>query len=165
MTAQEFINFWQNKKDHDSSPAIGIGIHWDKIAQDSKVIQYTGEGAWIKIGDFFPPLWGNFKRTLLKEWLDPTRPDYNKFIEEEKSVEKVQLYDQKGLIYPDFSAFADESGLKGILADGSHRYIDINYLIINGKKFDQEIEKCRLDVICLENLHEVLSTIDFEVIK
>lgn len=166
MNAQEFILYWhwQNKKDHDGTPAVGIDIHWDKIPKDSKVMQYFGKSAWDKIGDFFPPLWGNFKRTPLREWLNPNRPDYNKFIEEEKSVNKIQLYEEKGLIYTEFCAFADELGERGILADGSHRFIDCNYLIINGKELTKEIEKCRLDIICLKNLHEVLTPVDFSVI-
>lgn len=143
---------------------LGIGINWDKILPDSKVIQFHGEYAWKKIGDFYPPLWGGFNRTKLKEWLKNTRPDYDKFINEEKSVGKIKLYDEKGLIYPNFCAVADETGSEGILADGSHRFIDCNYLIIKGKNLKEDIKKCRLDVLCIKNLNEVLTPIDFQAI-
>lgn len=164
MNTNKFISYWRNKLDHDGSPAVGIGIEWDKVSQDSKVIQYTGHDAWNKIGDFYTPLWGGFDRTILKEWLNPDRSDYSKFINEEKSAGRIHFYNKNGLTYPDFCAFADYSGSKGILGDGSHRYIDCNYLIINGKDFTEDIKKCRLDIICLKNFHDVLSSTDSRVI-
>jgi hypothetical protein len=165
MNAEEFITYWQNKKDHDGSDSVGVGIHWDKIRLTSKVNQYFGMNAWDEIGEFYAPLWGGFDRTKLKGWLNPSRHDYNKFIDEEKSVGKIDLYKEKGLIYPDFCAFSDTSGKNGILGDGCHRYIDCNYLMMNGMDFSKDIQKCRLDVICVDNLNEVLTPVDLEVIQ
>src|SRR3989344_3189849 len=165
MTASDFISYWKNKTDHDDTPAVGIGVNWDKISSDAQVSQYIGEEAWEMIGNFYPPLWGNFKRTQLKEWLDQTRSDYDKFIEEEKSVGKIDLYKDNGLIYPDFCAIADESGIKGLLADGSHSSIDFNYLINQDPKFKEEIKKSRLDVICVNNPNQVLNPIDLTAIQ
>ncbi len=164
MTADEFIDYWQNKLDHDGSFAVGIGVNWDRIKKESEVIQLHGDEAWHEIGNFYSPLWGGFDRTKLKEWLSPKRNDYSKFIDEEKSAGKIDLYNSKGLIYPEFCAFADESGAKGILGDGSHRYIDCNYLIMEGRDLKKDIEKCRLDVICLPNIKEVLTPIDFQIL-
>ena len=73
---------------------------------------------------------------------------------------KIELYEGKGLLYPEFCTFADESGTIGSLGDGSHRYIDCNYLILNGKNLKESISKCRLDVLCMPNLAEVLSEND-----
>lgn len=164
MKLDEFIEYWTTKLDHDGSPAIGIEIRWSKIQSDALVKQYTGHEAWSTIGNFYTPLWGDFERTILREWLNPNHPDYDKFIAEERKAGKIDLYAKNGLLYPDFCAFADKSGLKGVLADGSHRFIDINYLIITGKDFEKEIIKCRLDVIYLSNLKDVLAPIDSQVI-
>jgi len=164
MDAEEFVRYWQNKKDYDGTDAVGIGKNWTKVLPTSKVNQFFGVNAWDQIGKFYSPLWGGFDRTILRGWLNPDRHDYQKFIDEEKSAGKIDLYDKQGLIYPEFCAFADESGENGILGDGSHRYIDCNYLILNGKDMTKDIEKCRLDVICLPNIKEVLMPIDFQVL-
>lgn len=165
MTVNEFILYWQTKRDHDGSPAVGIGVHWDKIKQESKVLQFYGENAWEKIGEFYAPLWGNFDRTKLKEWLNPNRHDYQKFIDEEKSVGKIDLHATKGFICSKFCAFADGYGTKGILGDGSHRYIDCNYLMMKGIDLKEEIKKCRLDVMCLINIQEVLTPVDLQALS
>jgi hypothetical protein len=159
MNAEEFVTLWENMKDIDYSPAVGIGVYWRNIPiQNSTVQQYFGKDAWEKVGLFYAPLWGNFKRTTLKEWLNQSRPDYQKFIDEEKV--KIGFYDKNGLVYPDFCAISDETGLIGVLGDGSHRYIDCNYLILNGKDLSNDINKCRLDVLCVPNLDSVLSEND-----
>lgn len=159
MTAGEFIIEWKDKLDTDSTPSVGIGIFWNKISiQNSTVQQYFGESAWEKIGIFYPPVWGNFTRTALKEWLNQSRPDYQKFIDEEKV--KIEFYDKNGLVYPLFCALADQSGMVGVLGDGSHRYIDCNYLILRGKDLNNDIKNCRLDILCVPDLTEILSELD-----
>jgi len=157
MTVQGFVNYWSLAKDIDGSCAVGLGgINWQAVPKDSgRVLQFCGYNAWKEIGEFYAPHWGNFDRTKLKEWLNPDRKDYNKFIDEEKN--KIALYDIEGLIYPLFCAISDESGRFGILADGSHRFIDCNYLIMNGKEFKNDICSVRLDVLCVPNLKEVIT--------
>ncbi len=159
MTADEFIAEWKDKKDTDGTPAVGIGIFWHKVQpQNSTVQQFFGKEAWEKIGQFYAPNWGNFTRTTLNEWLDQSRPDYQKFIDEEKV--KIEFYKQNGLIYPLFPAFADKNGTIGSLGDGSHRYIDCNYLILNGLDMSSDIEKIRLDVLCVPDITAILSPLD-----
>lgn len=161
MDALDFIEKWTGEKDTDGTDAVGIAIDWTKIPLlDSRVLQFTGKEAWWnQIPKFHTPIWGSYDRTTLREWLNPKRQGYEKFIQDEK--EKVEFYRKNGLVYPEFCAFADEAGERGILADGSHRYIDCNYLILQGEDFNGDIEKCRLDVLCLPNLSEVLSPIDY----
>lgn len=123
-------------------------------------MQFFGEDAWKKIGEFWAPYWGNFTRTILADWLNRERLDYQKFIDEETVVGKIDLYKTQGLINPYFCAFADPFGKVGSLGDGCHRYIDCNYLIQAGKDMIKDIKKCRLDVLCLPNLSLVLSHAD-----
>lgn len=160
MTVEEFIAFWKDRKNvKNNNPTVGIGMFWEKIPiKDCTVQQYTGKEAWQKIGEFWAPYWGNFTRTTLKEWLNQSRPDYQKFIDEEKV--KIEFYDQNGLVYLLFCAFADETGTIGSLGDGSHRYIDCNYLIMKGKDLSGDIKKCRLDVLCVPDLTQILSPLD-----
>lgn len=165
MDINEFIKYWKGKRDHDDTPAVGIGINWDKIPQTSIVQQYFGEEAWNRIGDFYAPVWGGFKRTQLNEWLNPKRDDYDKFIAEEEAVGKIDLYRKNGLMYTYFCAFADKDGHLGVVGDGCHRYIDLNYLIMKGDIDGDEIKKSRLDLIYLDNLEEVLGTSDYEIIE
>lgn len=164
MDARDFMNYWRNKLNHDGSPAVGIGISWDKIPQDSSIIEYTGEEAWDRIGDFYAPVWGGFKRTKLNEWLNPKRDDYDKFIAEEEAVGKIELYRKNGLMYTEFCAFADKDGSLGVLGDGCHRFIDLNYLILKGEVEQDEVKKSKLHLVCVDNLDEVLSPLDYEVI-
>lgn len=163
MNTTEFIHKWRNKTDYINGikmkPSIGIGIHWNKIRPESVVKQYFGEKAWHRIADFYTPLWTNFDRTLLRKWLDVNRPDYSKFIDEEKK--KIELIKNSGMQDYEFCAFANTTGDKGILADGSHRFIDCNYLMLKeGLILDNEISKTILDVLCVENLREVLTPVD-----
>ena len=159
MKAEEFVILWENMKDTDGSLAVGIGINWRNVdTQNSTVQQFFGKEAWDKIGEYHAPYWGNFTRTTLKEWLNQSRPDYRKFIDEEKV--KIEFYDKNGLIYPLFCAFADEAGTMGSLGDGSHRYIDCNYLILNGKDLSGDITDIRLDVLCVPDLTAFLSSSD-----
>lgn len=161
MSADEFVKEWMDKKDTDDTPSVGIGIFWDKVqTQNSTVQQFFGKEAWEKIGEFWAPHWGHFTRTILKEWLNQSRPDYQLFIDEEKSAGKIDLYDREGLIYPEFCAFADENGLIGSMGDGCHRYIDCNYLILNGKDLSADIDKIRLDILCVLDLSAILSPAD-----
>lgn len=159
MSVDDFISYWEKCQDTDGTPAVGIYVNWEKIQPDfCRVDQYFGKRAWEKIENFYPPLWGSFDRTLLKEWLNSNRIDYQKFIQSEEN--KIQRYKEHGLLYPLFCAISDLSGNHGILADGSHRFIDCSYIISKNRLFNQEIEKCRLDVLCVPKLDEVLSTID-----
>lgn len=159
MIREEFIDFWKDRKDIDGTPSVGIGVFWDNIPINGcNVMQYKGKEAWDMIGEFWAPHWGNFKRTTLKEWLNQSRSDYQKFIEEEKL--KIEFYNQNGLVYLYFCAFTDEKGSIGSLGDGCHRYIDCNYLILNGKDLSNDIKTCRLDVLCVPNLASVLSEND-----
>ena len=161
MTADEFLAEWKDKKDTDGTPAVGIGIYWPQVQpQNCTVQQFFGEEAWKKIEEFWAPYWGHFTRTALKEWLDQTRPDYKLFIDEERAAGKIDLYDQQGLIYPEFCAFADETGAVGSLGDGCHRFIDCNYLILNGKDMSADIKNVRLDVLCVPDLTAILSASD-----
>lgn len=161
MTAYEFILEWSNKRDTDNTQAVGIGIFWSKIQiQNCTVQQYFGEEAWKKMEEFWAPLWGHFTRTTLKEWLNQLRPDYQLFIDEEKAAGKIDLYNEEGLIYPEFCAFADKTGLVGSMGDGCHRFIDCNYLILNGKDLSADIKKVRLDVLCVPDLTAILSPND-----
>ena len=65
---------------------------------------------------------------------------------------------------PKFCAFvynsqdkADSIGFSGILGDGSHRFLMCNYLERKGKKdFSEDIKKCTLDIVYLENLCGVI---------
>lgn len=159
MTADEFVKLWEVMRDTDDTEAVGIGINWRNVdTQNSTVQQFFGEEAWEKMGEFHAPYWGNFTRTTLKEWLNQSRPDYQKFIDEEKV--KIDFYDSHGLVYPLFCAFADKTGTIGSLGDGSHRYIDCNYLILKGKDLKNDINKCRLDVLCVPDLTTFLSPLD-----
>ena len=159
MNTDEFIATWREMKDADGTPSVGIGIYWDNIqTQNSKVHQFYGAEAWEKIGLFYTPVWGNFRRTTLKQWLDQSRSDYLQFVDEEKV--KIEFYDKNGMVYPLFCAFADESGEIGVLGDGSHRYIDCNYLIFKGKDLSNDIKNCRLDVLCVPDLAAILSSLD-----
>lgn len=157
MNVDEFVGQWTSKKDTDGSDAVGLDIAWPAIPKDSKVIQFFGQVAWEKMKDFYAPVWGNFRRTKLGEWLDNTRDDYQRFIDEEKI--KIEFYKNNGLPvgYREFCGFADESGETGVLADGNHRYIDCNYLILQGADIRNDIEECRLDVLCVKELSSVLS--------
>ncbi len=158
MNALEFVSEWQNKKDPDGTPAVGIGIYWGMIKPSSSIEQYFGKEAWEKIGEYYAPIWGNFTRTKMKEWLNVEREDYQKFIDEEKI--KIDFYRKNGLIYPEFCAFPDFETSSGVLGDGCHRYINCNYLIMKeNPSFD--VSKCRLDVVVVENLSEVLTPTDF----
>lgn len=159
MTTNEFIKFWENLRDTDGTNAVGIGINWRNVdTQNSTVQQFFGEQAWKKIGEFYAPYWGNFTRTTLKGWLNQSRSDYQKFIDEEKT--KIEFYKNNGLVYPLFCAFADKTGAIGSLGDGSHRYIDCNYLILKGKDLKNDINNCRLDVLCVPDLTTILSSLD-----
>lgn len=161
MNTDEFISEWELKKNvKNNNRAVGIAINWRIIPQQSKVVQLFGEEAWSKIGDLYPPIWGNFKRTKLKEWLNPKRPDYKKFIDEEKN--KIEFYGKNGLPkgYRKFCAFANLDGSVGVLGDGSHRYINCNYLISQGVNLNKDIKKCKLDLLCLPNPQEVISSVD-----
>lgn len=160
MNAQEFVNEWIHKKDTDDTNAVGIAINWNAIPFDSKVLQFYGSSAWEKIETFYTPVWGNFSRTKLSGWLNPNRTDYKKFIDEEQL--KIEFYKNYGLPigYREFCAFADDSGNIGVLGDGSHRFIDCNYLILQGTDLGSEIALCRLDVICIKDLSKILSIQD-----
>ncbi len=159
MNTDEFITTWREMKDTDGTPSVGIGIYWDNIqTRNSKVRQFYGEEAWKKIGLFYTPVWGNFRRTTLNEWLNQSRIDYQRFVDEERV--KIKFYDENGIVYPLFCAFADETGTIGLLGDGSHRYIDCNYLILKGKDLSNDIKNCRLDVLCVPDLTTFLSPSD-----
>ncbi len=161
MTADEFIAEWKNKKNTDSTPAVGIGIFWDKVdTVNSTVKQFFGEEAWKKMEEFWAPYWGHFTRTTLREWLGQSRLDYQLFIDEERAAGKIDLYDREGLIYPEFCAFTDKTGSVGSMGDGCHRFIDCNYLILNGKDLSADIKKVRLDVLCVPDLTAILSPSD-----
>lgn len=157
MTVDEFIDQWTSKMDTDGSSAVGLDIAWSVIPKDSMVTQFTGQDAWEKMKDFYAPVWGNFKRTKLGEWLDYKRDDYQAFIEEERV--KINFYRASGLPlgYREFCGIADKSGKIGILADGNHRFIDCNYLISQGVDLNSDIEECRLDVLCVKDLSSVLN--------
>lgn len=160
MTAGEFIEKWENEKNvKDDRKAVGICIHWRNIPLDSKVLQFSGKDAWGEMEKFYAPVWGNFKRTILREWLNSNRPDYQKFIKEEQ--EKINFYRENGLTYYNFPAFADATGELGVLGDGNHRFIDCNYLIMEGKDFQEDIKKVRLDILCVNDLRLILSPNDF----
>ncbi len=159
MTASEFVEFWKDRKDTDGTNAVGIGVSWPNVVvENCAVDQYFGNDAWEKIGQYWAPYWGNFKRTTMGEWLDQSRADYQKFIDEEKT--KIEFYNDNGLVYPYFCAFADKTGSIGSLGDGCHRYIDCNYLMLKKKDLSKDIEKCRLDVLRVPNLSLVLSEND-----
>src|SRR3989344_1756383 len=101
MNTDEFIATWREMKDADGTPSVGIGIYWDNIqTQNSKVHQFYGAEAWEKIGLFYTPVRGNFRRTTLKQWLDQSRSDYLQFVDEEKV--KIEFYDKNGMVYPLF---------------------------------------------------------------
>lgn len=159
MDALDFIYEWFHQYDvHDRKRTVGIGVDWNKIRPTSVVKQFYGKEAWLKIGNFYAPVWGGYERTKLIEWLNPLRFDYQRFIEEEKS--KIDMYRKIGLCPDKFCAFADSSGDNGVLGDGNHRYIDFNYLILEDEQYKKQLSHCRLDVICLENLNDVLSSSD-----
>ena len=91
------------------------------------------------------------------------RTEYRSKMRDAKSAEereKISMYRLKGLFPNRFCAFSDMSGMIGVLGDGNHRYIDFNYLILEDPRRREDIRKSRLDILHLNNLHEVLSQTD-----
>lgn len=164
MNASGFVNYWSARIDTIGliKPTVGIAISWSRIKKDAKVRQFTGQDGWKYMGCLWTPIWGNFKRTKLSDWLDTKRKDYQLFIDEEKI--KIGFYRNHGLPtaeYREFCGFMDIKGNTGILGDGNHRFIDCNYLtLVEKKDLSQHINNIRLDIIYLDNLQEVLSDQD-----
>lgn len=158
MTAQEFIKKWTNMWDLDGTPAVGIVINWKRIPLNSKVIQLLGRGAWNKIYQFSPPWdFGTNIRKPLRHWIDTKCPNYLQLIVDETNNGKMQFYQNNGLTYFDFCVFANTSD-KGVLGDGNHRFLICDYLKSKGKDFSKDIERCRLEILYLENLEEVIES-------
>lgn len=160
MNAAGFVSEWSQKKDTDGSDAVGICVNWHKVRLDSRVKQYFGDKAWKQIESYYTPNWDSFQRTKMGAWLDTSRRDYQQFIDGEQK--KIVLYRERGLIYPEFCAFADSRSGTGVMGDGCHRFIDCNYLILVEKlDLSGDIAKCRLDILLADNLLEIISPIDY----
>ncbi len=154
MTAEEFKNKWEELRTSMGNKVVGIDVCWPRIPPDSRVVQFFGEEAWNKIYDFSPP-WDHKtnQRRSLRHWIEAQSPNYWGVIKKEGITYHCS---QDGLEYPFFCAFADAAGLKGILADGNHRFLICDYLMRQGEVFSRDIERCTLDVVCLSNLTEVI---------
>lgn len=155
MNAKDFIDKWRWQKDPDGTERVGIVVNWEGISMDAKVFQYSGEEAWKKIEEYAPP-W-HHEGGVVKSfsiWIGSEK--YLAEIEREKQTGKLNIYDEHGLEYPFFCVFATADGSKGIVGDGNHRFINCRYLIDQGKDIKEDINRCTLDVLCLENLSEII---------
>ena len=154
MTANDFINNWKDKRDPDGTPMVGIVVCWEKISPQSNVIRVTGQDAWQNILEFAPPWHLNGVVKPFKEWLETK--EFLEEVERERITGKLGHYEEKGLEFPHFCVFANENGLKGIVGDGNHRFLNCKFLESQGKDFKQDIARCTLDILCLNNLSEVI---------
>ncbi len=138
MTTEEFINKWRWQKDPDGSEMVGIVINWDKIPNYAPPWHYEG-------GEIRP----------FSHWVGSK--SYLEEIERERKAGKLSYYDEHGLEYPFFCVFANADGSKGIVGDANHRFINCRYLIdYQSKDLKNDIARCTLDILCLENLKEVI---------
>lgn len=163
MNASEFINKWRDLDDTDKTPLVGIEKNWDKINELSQVKQYSGLDAWQKIYEFTPPWNDPGNRITFRDLIFQKKPFYIAEIEREKSKlndNKFNFIITQGLVYPldpKFIAFADMTGKRGVLGDGCHRFLVGDYIHRSGiRDLSEFINQAELDVIILENFHDVI---------
>lgn len=154
MTANDFMNKWKDEKDPDGTPMVGIVVHWEKISPQSRVVQLLGQEAWQRMLEYAPP-WHNAGVVKpFKQWIGSEA--YMEEIERERQAGKLEYYENNGLEYPFFCVFATGDGLRGVVGDGNHRFLNCEFLEGQGKDFSQDIARCTLDVLYLPNLSEVI---------
>ncbi|MDD5552077.1 MAG: hypothetical protein PHI88_02905 [Candidatus Pacebacteria bacterium] len=169
MATEKFIEKQEKKLKGEAE------INWDKIPRtNSDPIPFIGQEAWDKINNFSPlskhhlNLMGKEVAKSFKYIIEEKEDHYKSFLREEKEEEgKVTIGDLKreGLREPIFLAFAYNNPFKrfikgfwGILADGNHRFIMCKHLIWSGEKdFIKDIERCRLYIIYLKNLRNLVN--------
>lgn len=157
MTAEEFIQKWQNSINYLGLPSVGIHVGWDLIDLSSQVKTLSGQEAWNLLYACKPP-W--FKKPqIFRELVATKNSDYLQIVTEETNNGKIEYYRRNGLKEPAFCVFAKQDGSFMLLGDGNHRFFDCIYLIDTEKRnFDSDIEKTMVDVIYLFNLADVLRT-------
>lgn len=155
MNGKDFTNKWKDQKDPDGTSRVGIVVNWEEISLDAKVLQYSGKKAWNKIKEFAPP-WHHEEGVVrpFSIWIGSEK--YLAEIEREKLAGKLKYYEEHGLEYPFFCVFANKDGSKGIVGDGNHRFVNIIYLIDQGKDMESDIIRCTLEILCLDNLSDVI---------
>ena len=154
MTAEDFINKWRWQSDPDGTPMVGIVVNWDRIPLDSNVVTFMGADAWKKIMDYAPPWHNDGVVKPFSQWIGSK--GFSDEVESEKKAGKLDYYNKHGLEYPFFCVFATKDGSKGIIGDGNHRFVNCKYLQDHGKDLSMDIARCRLEVICLDNLSEII---------
>ncbi len=154
MIGEEFITKWRNRCDPDGTPMVGIVVNWDKIQANSKVIQFLGKEAWEKILDYAPPWHIDGVVKPFKQWIGDSA--YLEEIEREKQAGKLHHYERNGLEYPYFCIFALEDCSKGVVGDGNHRFLNCRYLESEGKDLSKDISRCTVDILCVNNLSEII---------
>lgn len=163
MRASEFINKWKGEKDSDGTPLVGISVYWENIKSDCRVIELIGNQAWERIYDFTPPWYEREKRLSFRDFIKGGRQEYKGEISMEKGkieynkFEYIKKYGLMPPLSPRFVAFAEQSGSKGVLGDGNHRFLVADYIIHNENiGLIRDIEGAELDIICLQNFNEVI---------
>jgi|SRR3990167_8933535 len=154
MTSGDFINKWRDQKDPDGTPLVGIVVNWEKISPQSKLVQFSGREAWQRMLEYAPPWHNDGTVKPFKQWIGSRA--YVEEIEREKQAGKLGYYEKNGLEHPFFCVFATEDGLKGVVGDGNHRFLNCKFLEGQGKDFSQDIARCTLDILCLPNLSKVI---------
>lgn len=163
MNADEFIKKWEDKLDTDDTPLVGVDKNWDKIKDDSLVIQFKGEEAWQKIYKFTPPWYAYGMRLPFRDLIDSSREYQNEIKREKEKKEQnkfdyILKYGLSGPLSPTFIAFADLTGSRGVLGDGCHRFLVADFVIRDKMRdLSEDIKRTEIDIICLENFSEVLS--------
>lgn len=163
MNKFEILDYWKKKKDqHKDRDAVGVDKRWDKIKPDFEWIRLNGKKAWARISKFYPPNWNNWPRMKLSDWISQTHPNYQEFIEQERGIGKFQKLIDNEISDNEYIAFYDKNILVGMLVDGNHRFIDINYLI-EQKEYDlsDRITACVLDIFIVDNLSDVIPDCGF----
>lgn len=152
MTIETFLKKWMY-------PRITIGIDSNHESfLGGRIEQLSGKNAWEKIYDYYPPNWDFAKlfRKPFREWFTPDNKAYSKIIEEEKANGTIKDYRDKGLSDYNFCIIADNSNNFGVLVDGAHRFIILNFLKRDGANIEGEIDKIILDVLYIDNFNVVI---------
>lgn len=153
MNINGFVQKWLTSK-----VTVFVDVN-TKEFQGGKIEQLLGREGWDKIYTFFPPNWPQFAehRDIFENWLRNENSAYRAIINEEKQNNKLEFLKKHGLTDYNFCAFQDSNMSTGVLVDGSHRFINLNYLKnTESIPIKKDIDKIVLDILTVSNLKKVL---------